>query len=80
MPNALPKEQVAGQEAGVARSLAIILDGNARWARQRGLPVLTVYYAVRQDNVAWVYRTARELGFVPFASSRHLDRYLPPVP
>src|SRR4051794_16136246 len=39
MPNALPKEQVASADAAVARSLAIILDGNARWARQRGLPV-----------------------------------------
>jgi undecaprenyl diphosphate synthase len=37
--NALPKEQVSSAGPGVARSLAIILDGNARWARRQGLPV-----------------------------------------
>ena len=29
----------AGEAPGAARSLAIIMDGNARWAAQRGLPV-----------------------------------------
>ena len=28
-----------GDEQALARSVAIILDGNARWARQRGLPI-----------------------------------------
>ena len=28
----------AGRDAGIARSLAIIMDGNGRWAEQRGLP------------------------------------------
>ncbi len=29
----------ASQDAGSARSVAIIMDGNGRWAEQRGLPV-----------------------------------------
>jgi undecaprenyl diphosphate synthase len=29
----------AGDDAGVARSVAIIMDGNGRWAEARGLPV-----------------------------------------
>ena len=31
----------ANDAAGVARSLAIIMDGNGRWAEQRGLPTAT---------------------------------------
>jgi hypothetical protein len=37
-------------------------------------------YALKLDNVAWVYETSRSLGFVPFASNRALDRYVEPVP
>jgi undecaprenyl diphosphate synthase len=39
MARAVPEEEVSGGEPGIARSVAIILDGNARWARGRGLPV-----------------------------------------
>jgi cysteinyl-tRNA synthetase len=49
-------------------------------ARQKGLPVFTVDYALKTENVTWVYRTSRGLGFIPFVSNRGLDIYLPPVP
>jgi cysteinyl-tRNA synthetase len=48
--------------------------------RAKGKPVLTVDYAVQPENVAWVYSTSRALGFIPFASNRHLNRFVPPVP
>jgi endo-alpha-1,4-polygalactosaminidase (GH114 family) len=48
--------------------------------RAKGKPVLTVDYTVQPENVAWVYRTARALGFIPFTSNRHLNRFSPPVP
>ena len=48
--------------------------------RNSGKPVFTVDYAVRPENVTWVYGTSRALGFIPFVSSRSLDRWIPPVP
>ena len=47
-------------------------------AREAGLPVLTVDYAVEPGNVAWVYRESRSHGFVPFASNRALDQFVEP--
>ncbi len=49
-------------------------------ARQKGFPVFTVDYALEPENVAWVYQTSRNLGFIPFVSNRGLDMYLEPVP
>jgi cysteinyl-tRNA synthetase len=49
-------------------------------AADRGLPVFTVDYALDPENSAWVYETSRSLGFVPFVSSRALDRFVPVVP
>ena len=49
-------------------------------AQQRELPVFTVDYALEPQNVAWVYQTARGLGFIPFVSNRGLDRYVEPLP
>ena len=49
-------------------------------AKQKGLPVFTVDYALDPENVTWVYQTARDLGFIPFVSNRGLDRYIDPVP
>ena len=49
-------------------------------ARNKGKLIFTVDYAVQPDNVAWVYRTSRGLGFVPYVSERQLGLYLPPVP
>jgi endo-alpha-1,4-polygalactosaminidase (GH114 family) len=40
----------------------------------------TVDYALDPENVAWVYETSRELGFMPFVGNRALDRYVEPMP
>lgn len=53
---------------------------NLTLARDKGVPILTVDYALAPENVAWVYETSRSLGFVPFVGSRALDRYIDPVP
>ena len=49
-------------------------------AQGKGLIIFTVDYALEPENVAWVYRTSRGLGFVPFVGSRALDAYVAPVP
>lgn len=49
-------------------------------AQSKGLVVFTVDYALEPQNVAWVYQTARGLGFIPFVSNRGLDRYVDPLP
>jgi cysteinyl-tRNA synthetase len=49
-------------------------------AQGQGVPIFTVDYALQPENVAWVYQTARSLGFIPFVSQRNLDVYLDPVP
>jgi len=49
-------------------------------AQERGLTIFTVDYALEPENVLWVVETSRGLGFIPFAGSRALDRYVTPVP
>jgi uncharacterized protein (TIGR01370 family) len=49
-------------------------------AQRAGLPILTVDYALEPDNIAWVYATSREFGFIPFVSNRGLDQYIEPWP
>ena len=49
-------------------------------AKGKGTPIFTVDYALNPENVAWVYETSRDLGFVPFVSNRDLDRNVEPVP
>jgi cysteinyl-tRNA synthetase len=49
-------------------------------AQAKGLIVFTVDYALEPDTVAWIYREARSRGFIPFVSSRALDRYVEPYP
>ncbi len=53
---------------------------NLQQAYSRGKIIFTVDYALDPHNIAWVYQTARSLGFVPFVSQRDLDIYLDPVP
>jgi cysteinyl-tRNA synthetase len=48
-------------------------------AYNKGETIFTVDYALKFKNVAWVYKTSRELGFVPFASERHLSIYRDPL-
>lgn len=51
-----------------------------RMAQDKGVMIFTVDYALKPQNVAWVYEMSRSLGFVPFVSNRMLDRFVPPVP
>jgi undecaprenyl diphosphate synthase len=52
---------VAVAEGGRARYIAIITDGNGRWAKQRGLPVVAGHEA-GADTVKARLRDAAELG------------------
>ncbi len=49
-------------------------------AQGRGLIIFTVDYALDPENIAWVYETSRDLGFIPFVSNRALDGFVAPVP
>jgi len=51
-----------------------------RLAQSRGVIIFSVDYALQEDNIAWVYREARRLGFIPFVGSRALDRFVEPYP
>jgi undecaprenyl diphosphate synthase len=51
----------ASREGGRARYVAIITDGNGRWAKRRGLPVLAGHEA-GADTVKARLRDAAELG------------------
>ncbi len=57
-----------GQSAKVPRHVAIIMDGNGRWARQRGL-IRAEGHAEGARSVRTVVRTCRSLGV------RHLTLY-----
>ena len=57
----LRSETGAGGEASPARYVAIITDGNGRWAQQRGLPVNEGHEA-GADNVKARLRDAVKLG------------------
>jgi undecaprenyl diphosphate synthase len=57
----LRSEQGAGREASAARYVAIITDGNGRWAQQRGLPV-NEGHSAGADNVKARLRDAVEFG------------------
>ncbi|MBL4581907.1 MAG: endo alpha-1,4 polygalactosaminidase [Gammaproteobacteria bacterium] len=48
-------------------------------AREKGVIVFTVDYALQPDNVNFVFETSRALGFVPFASNRALNLFFPPT-
>jgi cysteinyl-tRNA synthetase len=45
-------------------------------AQSKCLVVFTVDYALEPENVAWVYKTSRGLGFVPFVGNRALDQFV----
>ena len=47
--------------AGLPRHVAIIMDGNGRWARQRGLP-RSAGHVAGVESVRAVVRTAVEIG------------------
>lgn len=49
-------------------------------AQDKGEVVFTVDYALKPENIAFVYETSRDMGFIPFVSNRALDVYIDPVP
>jgi cysteinyl-tRNA synthetase len=49
-------------------------------AQRKGETIFTVDYALEPENISWVYKASRALGFVPFVSNRALDKYIDPVP
>jgi cysteinyl-tRNA synthetase len=48
-------------------------------AQSKGKIIFTVDYAMDPENISWVYKTSRALGFIPFVSNRGLNIYLEPV-
>lgn len=48
--------------------------------QNEGLTIFTVDYALEPDNIAWIYETSRNLGFIPFVSNRALNKYVEPYP
>jgi undecaprenyl diphosphate synthase len=65
-------EPASSQIPSVARNLAIILDGNARWAEQRGLPVAEGHRAgtraVRRTVEAAIDLGVRSLALYAFST------------
>jgi cysteinyl-tRNA synthetase len=47
-------------------------------AKSKGLPIFTVDYALKENNIQWVFRTSRSYGFIPFVSNRPLDQFEDP--
>jgi undecaprenyl diphosphate synthase len=67
-----PAERASSQIPTVARNVAIILDGNARWADQRGLPVADGHRAgtraVRRTVEAGIDLGVRSLALYAFST------------
>ena len=61
-PAPAPPAQASG-EGGRARYVAIITDGNGRWAQRRGLPVVAGHEA-GADTVKARLRDAVDLGLL----------------
>lgn len=51
----------AANDTGIPRHVAIIMDGNGRWASERGLPRIAGHRA-GTENVRWIFRTCIEEG------------------
>ena len=49
-------------------------------ARDMGVIIFNVDYAVEQENIEWTYETSRDYGFVPFVRERFLNSYVVPYP
>ena len=67
---AAKRKRVAGKDVLVAQLESIV---------SRGVPVLTIDYALDPANIDKAYRESRRAGFVPFVSRTPLDR-LPAFP
>jgi undecaprenyl diphosphate synthase len=60
------RDQVGLSEQTMPRSVAIIMDGNGRWARKRGLP-RTAGHAQGAETVSKIIREAARLGLSALA-------------
>jgi cysteinyl-tRNA synthetase len=49
-------------------------------AKELGLVVFTVDYALVERNIDWIYRTSRAYGFIPLVTNRGLDQFVEPYP
>ena len=49
-------------------------------AQKNSKLIFTIDYALEPENIAWIYQTARTLGFVPFVTERNVNTYLSPYP
>jgi len=47
-------------------------------AKSKGVDIFTVDYATQENNIEWVYKHSRELGYIPFVSQRALNIYIDP--
>ncbi len=56
-----PIQEIHGQSPAMPRHVAIIMDGNGRWAAQRGLPRLSGHQH-GTDNIRRITTAAAELG------------------
>src|SRR3954471_4124194 len=69
--------QMSAFERALPRHVAIIMDGNGRWAKKRGLPRIEGHHK-GADSVREVTRAARELGIQALTlyafSSQNWDR------
>jgi undecaprenyl diphosphate synthase len=64
MGTALPETDFALDRQRLPRHVAIIMDGNGRWAQRRGLPRIRGH-AAGVDSVRAIVRLARKLG-IPY--------------
>lgn len=51
---------------------------NLKIAQSKGLTIFTVDYALKEENINFVYKESRKLGFIPFVSNRPLDMFVDP--
>ncbi|HLD88837.1 MAG TPA: MJ1477/TM1410 family putative glycoside hydrolase [Candidatus Nanoarchaeia archaeon] len=51
---------------------------NLKIAQSKGLTIFTVDYALEEKNINSVHTKSRELGFIPFASNRPLNKFMNP--
>ena len=61
LPTAVPKTAAMGQHPHVPRHIAIIMDGNGRWAKERGLPRREGHRA-GAESIREVIVACKELG------------------
>jgi cysteinyl-tRNA synthetase len=49
---------------------------NLKIAKNKGVVIFTVDYALKEENIKQVYENSKSLGFIPFASNRPLNQFV----